>query len=204
MGSVERKEREAAELKTRIIEAAAAIIAEEGYDRLSIRGIAERIEYSPAIIYHYFRDKGEIVAHLVEVGYRRIADSVKGAPVYADDPVRTLYEAFSAYSRIVLESPNLFRIALLGQGWELPDEIRILSEGVSKERESIGRLTEFVRAFCESGKFRPLEPELAAQVILSAVHGLLARFILEPSVPPKRREKLLRTLIEVLVLGLGK
>ncbi len=204
MGSAERKEREVSELRTRIIEAAAAIIAEESYYRLSIRKIAERIEYSPAIIYHYFKNKGEIVAHIVETGYRRIVDSVKGAPLYADDPVRTLYEAFETYSRIVLESPNLFRIALLGQGWDLPDSLRILSDGVSKERESIAQLAEFVRVFCESGTFRSLEPEATAQVILSAIHGLLARFILEPDVPPERREKLLRVLIEVLVLGLGK
>ncbi len=202
MGSVERKEREAVELKTRIIEAAAAIIAEEGYDRLSIRGIAERIEYSPAIIYHYFKDKGEIVAHLVEVGYRRIADSVKGAPVYADDPVRTLYEAFSTYSRIVLESPNLFRIALLGQGWELPDlasdPFRGGLEGTREHRAARGIRPRLPRG----GEVPFARTGAAAQVILSAVHGLLARFILEPSVPPKRREKLLRTLIEVLVLGL--
>jgi len=203
VGSAERKEREVEEFKASGIEAATAIISDEGYDRLSIRSIAEKIEYSPAIIYHYFKDKGDIVARIVEAGYRRIVDSVKGAPVYADDPLRTLREAFASYSRIVLESPNLFRIALLGQGWDLPEDLRILTDRVSEKRESIRRLTGLVRGFGESGKFRSLDPETIAQVILSTVHGLLARFILEPEVPSERREELLRALIEVLVLGLG-
>ena len=191
-------------LKLKILEAAAVIIAEESKERLSIRRIAEKIEYSPAIIYHYFKDKGEIVARIVESGYQRIVECGRNAIIYPDDPVRTLYEAFASYARIVLESPNLFRIALLGEGGFIHENYRILSEGVSRDRESIGRLAGYVQALGEKGLLRSIDPELAAQVVWSAVFGLLSRFILEPDVSPERRELLLRSLIEVLVVGLEK
>lgn len=41
----------------------------EGIENISIRKIADRIEYSPAIIYHYFQDKDDIINHLMKTGY---------------------------------------------------------------------------------------------------------------------------------------
>ena len=48
-------------LRTRIVEAARDIVSEEGLDALSMRALAERIAYSPATIYLYFRDKEELL-----------------------------------------------------------------------------------------------------------------------------------------------
>ena len=56
-----RREREVEEMKELILSAASDIIASQGFDKLSIRKIAKKIEYSPSIIYHYFDDKEEIL-----------------------------------------------------------------------------------------------------------------------------------------------
>jgi AcrR family transcriptional regulator len=60
MGILERKEREKQEMRDLILNVATEMFIEEGYDKTSIRKIADKIEYSPATIYLYFKDKDEI------------------------------------------------------------------------------------------------------------------------------------------------
>lgn len=60
MGIVQRKEREKEEMRRLILDAALRLFREHGYDGVSIRNIAEAIEYSPGTIYLYYKDKSEI------------------------------------------------------------------------------------------------------------------------------------------------
>ena len=60
MGISQRKEREKEEMRRLILDAANRIFREKGFDGVSIRNIAEAIEYSPATIYLYYKDKNEI------------------------------------------------------------------------------------------------------------------------------------------------
>ena len=69
MGISERKEREKAEMKKQILAAAIELFIEQGFDNVSIRKIAEKIEYSPASIYTYFNDKGAILFDLLQEGF---------------------------------------------------------------------------------------------------------------------------------------
>ena len=61
MGTNERKEKEREIRRELILNTAQEIISSEGIDNVSIRKIANKIEYSPAIIYYYFKDKDEII-----------------------------------------------------------------------------------------------------------------------------------------------
>ena len=69
MGIAERRDREKQELRDKILEKAKTILVKEGQDNLSIRNIAAAVEYSPATIYLYFKDKDEIVYELMEMGF---------------------------------------------------------------------------------------------------------------------------------------
>ena len=61
MGILERKERDKLEMRLMILEAAKEVFVSEGFEKASIRAIAERIEYSPATIYLYFKDKNDLL-----------------------------------------------------------------------------------------------------------------------------------------------
>ncbi|MFN4254387.1 MAG: PfkB family carbohydrate kinase, partial [Saprospiraceae bacterium] len=61
MGVIQRKEREKEEMRRRILDAAIHLFRERGYQATSLRNIAEAIEYSPATIYLYFKDKNAIL-----------------------------------------------------------------------------------------------------------------------------------------------
>ena len=64
MGPKERREREREEIRTSILEAARDLFANEGVEAVTMRRIAEKIEYSPTAIYFHFKDKESLLAEL--------------------------------------------------------------------------------------------------------------------------------------------
>ena len=73
MGPRERREREREEVRTRILDAARELFASEGVDSVTMRRIADRIEYSPTAIYFHFRDKESLLAELCDYDFRNFA-----------------------------------------------------------------------------------------------------------------------------------
>src|SRR5438034_7537093 len=74
MGIKERHERDREAVHRAILDAARELFVSEGYQNISIRKIAERIEYSPAAIYGYFPSKDDIFFSLAEEGFRLLGD----------------------------------------------------------------------------------------------------------------------------------
>src|SRR5262247_3651263 len=70
MGIKERQERDREAVRRSILDAARELFVSEGFQNVSIRKIAERIEYSPAAIYSYFPSKDDIFYALAEEGFR--------------------------------------------------------------------------------------------------------------------------------------
>lgn len=72
MGSQERIIRQKKETASAIIKAAMEILLVDGEDGISMRRIADKIEYTPPIIYCYFKDKHEVLKKLVSIGYKKL------------------------------------------------------------------------------------------------------------------------------------
>src|SRR3712207_9505762 len=96
MGIKERQDRERLAVHQAILEAARDLFISEGYRNVSIRKIAERIEYSPAAIYSYFPSKDDIFYALAEEGFQRLDAKVRAVPD-ADDPMAELRDCWWAY-----------------------------------------------------------------------------------------------------------
>src|SRR5438445_8027128 len=74
MGIKERQVRDREAIRRAILDAARDLFVREGYQHVSIRKVAERIEYSPAAIYGYFPSKDDIFFALAEEGFRLLGD----------------------------------------------------------------------------------------------------------------------------------
>src|SRR5437764_14984302 len=74
MGIKERHERDREAVRRAILDAARELFVAVGFENVSIRKIAERIEYSPAAIYSYFQGKDDIFFALAEEGFRLLGD----------------------------------------------------------------------------------------------------------------------------------
>jgi len=107
MGTKERHDRERQAVTDSILDAARELFVIEGYDTVSIRKIAERIEYSPAAIYSYYPSKDDIFLALAKEGFHRLDAKVRSAMVFEDalENVRACWWAFYEFSK---EQPEYF------------------------------------------------------------------------------------------------
>src|SRR2546430_15697200 len=113
MGIKERQERDREAVRRSILDAARDLFVTEGYEQVSIRKIAERIEYSPAAIYGYFPSKDDIFFALAEEGLRLLGDpsAVRQNPQLKDAPpldrLRAVFWRLYEFSR---EQPQYFAL----------------------------------------------------------------------------------------------
>jgi len=107
LGLAERKERDKAELKDLILQAAKRLMLKDGQEGLSIRKIANDIEYSPATIYLYFKDKDEILHELMEMGFLKM-NKYMSAAFTEQDAVRRIYLIGEGYVKFGLENKDWY------------------------------------------------------------------------------------------------
>ncbi|MBX3053680.1 MAG: TetR/AcrR family transcriptional regulator [Caldilineaceae bacterium] len=165
------KERRQARTREAILEAAQEIISTDGTDALSMRAIAQRIDYSPAGLYEYFGGKEEIITAVCEEGEKQLfalMDQVDKSLA----PAEYLRDIGHAYIRFAMERPDhfllMFSTPSLGQNEE---EIT----GKSADSSAFGILLFAIRRGVEAGIFllRPgLDLLTMAYAAWATVHGL--------------------------------
>jgi AcrR family transcriptional regulator len=204
MGITERRQAEIESTKRKIIDATLDILAEDGYENLSIRKIANKIEYSPGIIYHYFKDKSEIVNCIVEEKYANIVKIINEVPVDYENPHKTITDTLRVYIDFMLSSPEQFKAMLMNDVESVREKVNMLDEGISKKRKSIGSLRDIISSGIENGKFREGDAELTAQIIWTSTYGLILRLILENNITKEQREKLINHHFDIIINGILK
>ena len=109
MGTKERQQRERDRLREAILTAARDLFVAEGYRNVSMRKIAERIEYSPAAIYSYFPSKDDIFFALAEEGFRLLAAAGEAAAESVADPLKRLRRGLWAFYEFSKTHPRVLR-----------------------------------------------------------------------------------------------
>src|SRR3954467_14244690 len=113
MGIKERHERDREAVRLLILDAARELFVREGYDNVSIRKIAERIEYSPAAIYGYFPSKDDIFFSLAEEGFRLLGDPAalrRDAKLAGAPPIERVRAVFWRLYEFSREQPQYFAL----------------------------------------------------------------------------------------------
>ena len=97
MASKERIQRQKEETRNKILAAALHIVKEEGWQALSLRKIADAIEYTAPIIYEYFTNKEAILLELTRQGYRILYSHLSAAKHKHRLPAKQLEAMWMAY-----------------------------------------------------------------------------------------------------------
>jgi len=113
MGVVERRARDKEALRAKILEATSRLMVEEGFESVSIRRIAEQIEYSPATIYLYFRDKAELIDAICQELFGQMVEVIGDAVARETDPLKKLRLGIRAYIEFGISHPNHY-LAVFG------------------------------------------------------------------------------------------
>lgn len=97
MGTKERRDIEKLEMKNKIMNAAIEIIEQDGYEKLSMRKIANKIEYSPTTIYLYYKDKSDIISDITKDLYTKVVEdivNVQNSSQPIDEKIASLIKIF--------------------------------------------------------------------------------------------------------------
>ena len=195
---VTRREKEIEAMKELIINVAKDIIAKEGYDNLSIRKIAGKIEYSPSIIYHYFKDKEEIVNAVMRNGYMKIVNAVSLGVSENLTPMEKLKRMTRNYIEEALKMPDEFLAAQLNQSPQALMHTSYLYIGASKEKPALMVLFKCLKDIYKDDEDEQIE--LKAQVIAVSTMGLIMKLIIEKNIEEEQRQKLIDYFIEKVIL----
>jgi AcrR family transcriptional regulator len=175
MASVKRREREREAVRRKILDAAHDLFAREGYDRVTMRRIADAIEYSPTTIYNHFEDKDDLVQWLCEEDFARLLGALQAAQPPAD-PVEHIRQLGLAYAGFGVEYPNHFRFMFM-----MPGKLEHIHELSGSVQQAFELLHSAVVKAIDSGAFRPGNADAVAQVLWASLHGVVALLItLEP------------------------
>ena len=182
-----------------ILDAARDLFIADGYQHVSIRKIAERIEYSPAAIYRYFASKDDIFLALAEEGFRLLADRTL-APVDTRDPVESIRQAFWGYYEFSKVHPEYFALMFLDR--RVPRISRDW-ERFAFVREMRGALSARVSECMAAGAFPPTtDPEAAFSILATAIHGAAVIRLCSRLTPGQDADALARDALEAAITGL--
>lgn len=178
MGIAERKERDKMEMRERILEAATQMFLEDGYEKTSIRNIAEKIEYSPATIYLYFKDKDELFFSIHQAGFAILLEEMVDLK-NIENPLDRLHELGKIYIEFALKNPEYYDLMFIMRA---PVNAIKQKQGDDKcwEGESTyDFLLETVEECIEKNMIRSSDAMVTAMYTWSAVHGLVSLTIRE-------------------------
>lgn len=166
-------ERRRNRVREAILDAAERVFAVEGEAGLSIRRIADEIDYSPAAIYKYFGSKDELLDELKEAFFARILSTVNGIADLSDPfPVRAR-RCVAGYVRTALEKPHHYIAAFSGVAPAAPNCGDLTDFSDSNRVRAFAILTDMVKEGLETGTFRTdLRTDDTAKAMWASMHGL--------------------------------
>lgn len=198
----QRQLRKQEEIRNTILGAARNIIAEEGIQGLSIRKITNAIGYTPGIIYHYFKDKNEIIESLVNEGYQRILASISSVKRNENEPEKEIKEVFTNYIKAALAAPEEYKAFMLNNDPSILKKTGLLGKGISKKSQTLQFLCDNLQRGINQGRYAPSDPELTAQIIWTSTFGLIIKLIIEKEIPQEQVNRLIEHHLSVLLNGI--
>lgn len=110
MGIKQRREREREATQQAILQAALEVATEEGWQAVTIRRVAERIEYSPSALYKYFEDKEDILRTLLLQGFQHMVAVLERVADREQHPEECLQQMAAAYWDFAWHQPTVYQL----------------------------------------------------------------------------------------------
>jgi len=180
----ERREREKSETRDKILDAARELFVVEGYEGVSMRRVAEKIEYSPTAIYVYFADKQQLFHELCQQDYARLAEVIQSSEMSLD-PMERLKQIGRTYTEFGVRYPNHYKFMFMtAHPPHEPDEEDRAVMG-NPEVDAYAFLKWAVQQAIDAGRLREelQDAELISQTLWASVHGVIALHIAKCSDP---------------------
>ena len=194
-----RRELKKAEIRADLVNAAHALIREDGYEGLTIRKLAERVGYATMSVYSYFPDKHAILLAVAQDAFAELARRMERAP--AGEPLERLKSLMRAYAEFGLENPNEYRTVFMtiDSGYD-PGQTE---DEMTKQNPALQLLLARVRDCVEAGYFSG-DTHAIATLLWTVGHGAVSLLISFTHYPFGDREAYVERVIDMALAGLAK
>ena len=179
MGTIERRARARSTIRTKILDAAREMFTRDGYDAVTMRAIAKRIEYTPTTIYHHFRDKHALLVELCQVDMAALAQGFQRIG-RIEDPAERLSRLGMAYVDFAIEHPAHYQFLFMTPKPEVFVDDPITAQ---PDQNAYLMLLATVDEGIKAGRFRPEfdDAHQLAQLNWGALHGIVSLHIAKGS-----------------------
>lgn len=164
MSVQERKQRERAERERLIVATARELAEQQGWDAVTTRRLAERIEYSQPVLYSHFRGKREIIGAVALQGAAELATAVRAATSAVDRPRARVVALARAYLDFAARNPAVYDALFQldgGLAYAQDDTPEPLKDAFAALLETLGEVA-------GDG----VQPGLFTELFWAALHGL--------------------------------
>ncbi len=194
-------------VRRRILDAAQELFIREGYEAVTMRRIAAKVEYTPTALYFHFQNKEALLQELsdrdalalgVEFGKLR---SVR-------DPLERIRQMGEVYVKFALAHPNQYRLLFMTPQPALPPEDSAIPKG-DPDRDAYALLIQTIAEARQKELLREEldDPEQVAQILWSSMHGFVALILArhnDPWIDWRPLAPTGRLMINTLVAGLTR
>lgn len=190
-------------LRGSVIDAARRLFDEGGYEAVTMRKVAASVGCSAGALYHYFPDKQSLMLYVWEEDLRHALAYIRGAVDMARTVVDKIRQMLIAYLRYWERHPDNFRV-LFGPSAE---RIGRSSDTVLRPPGSATagymELKEMLTALIAEHDSPVRDVDLAAQCLLTSVHGIMAMHLSASQFPWYRLDEIARVSIDAMLAGWG-
>lgn len=190
----ERQQQKNTETRQAILDAAIEIGLGEGFDELSIRKITDKLGYSAAMIYHYFKDKQEILDTIHSQASMQLMDSVKKCIKPERSFVQNCKVVFEMIYEISVYHPDTFKLILLNKYSTTNDSVKPWLEMI---RQSVDY-------GIEKGELREVDSGIVSYILLDTfiVNQMIIYDI--PDIDSKRIGEIFKAELDIISNGIIK
>lgn len=202
-----RRERHRLNVRTQILDAARELFAAEGYEAVTMRRIADAVEYSATALYQHFKDKDTLIRELCMIDCATLAESFQ-AIANNPAPLERLRKIGMAYVGFGIERPNHYRFLFMS-GWLIREEdLDVMGHG-NPQQDAYAFLLDTVTEAINQGSFQPhlTDPHLLAQAYWGSIHGAVTLHLAnygDPWVEWRTLEDTARLIIDTMLRGWEK
>jgi AcrR family transcriptional regulator len=202
VGVKERRVRQKTLLRQEILDAARDILVREGYDGLSMRKVAERIDYSPTAIYLHFKDRDDLVFCVCEQLMGGLVRELQHVSDRYSDPLVALKKGLRRYVEFGLAHPQHYQATFGILHGHDPEKDARYQEPGTMAMEAFGFLPRLVGACVKQKKLPKIDIHTASCALWAGIHGITSLLIVMPNFQWGDPDKVVDQLVGMLVDGL--
>lgn len=176
MGLVERRQRQKEEVRNSILTAAWEQVLAEGWPSLSIRKIADAIEYSVPVVYSHFDSKDEILLAFTRQGFARLIEQIKQSALCDKEPAERLEGIAQTYWQFAFENREYYQL-MFGLGIPTCDAANHIVE----MRQFGDVITYTIKELIANGPNADADVYLKFKTYWSILHGLVSIQMIDPN-----------------------